>query len=313
MEKMIQCLYFKIISWHIFASPTMDFTSPKDSWTGLWINLRVGSMYDDIRLHVARSYSSSPTVPSLWYHPSLYPTIFYQAFLSSSSIVLSDTSPSFLRSAPLVSSNARTTSTSFPGHSLWFLPLSLFALFFHFLSCPASYLRCTSIVAFAFLRPLPVPSSVPMSLPRMPLSVLPLTSTPSPWSSCSCIYKWSFKCYVTLVFWKLDSHPPPRNANNIEPYTFVKLFPGKVDTPTPPELRNTWMAPNTPDTLPVLPPTLQLPKVNANSNTHSSTLNTHTLSNAHSDTTTIARCTTAHPPTHTPAKTAMPQYHDLYY
>ena len=32
--------------------------------------------------------------------------------------------------------------------------------------------------------------------------------------------KWSckgpFNCYVTLFFWKLDPHPPPRNANNIE-------------------------------------------------------------------------------------------------
>ena len=41
-------------------------------------------------------------------------------------------------------------------------------------------------------------------------------------------------------------HPPPRNANNIEPYTFVTLFPGKCETPPPPPsaLRNTWMAPN---------------------------------------------------------------------
>ena len=45
-----------------------------------------------------------------------------------------------------------------------------------------------------------------------------------------------------LFFWKLDPHPPPRNANNIENYTFVMLFPGKVDTPV--ALRNTWMAPN---------------------------------------------------------------------
>ena len=42
-----------------------------------------------------------------------------------------------------------------------------------------------------------------------------------------------FKCYVTLFVWKLDPHPPPRNANNIEPYTFVMLFPGKIDTPHP--------------------------------------------------------------------------------
>ena len=43
--------------------------------------------------------------------------------------------------------------------------------------------------------------------------------------------KGPFKCYVTLFVWILDPHPPPRNANNVEPYTFVTLFPGKVDTP----------------------------------------------------------------------------------
>ena len=29
-------------------------------------------------------------------------------------------------------------------------------------------------------------------------------------------------------FWKLDPHPPPRNANSIEPYTFVTLFFQKI-------------------------------------------------------------------------------------
>ena len=41
--------------------------------------------------------------------------------------------------------------------------------------------------------------------------------------------------------WKIHTHPPPRNANNIEPYTFVTLFPGKLYTPT--VLLNTSMAP----------------------------------------------------------------------
>ena len=41
-----------------------------------------------------------------------------------------------------------------------------------------------------------------------------------------------FKCYVTLFFWKLDPHPPPRNPNNIERYTFVTLLSRKSDTPT---------------------------------------------------------------------------------
>ena len=52
--------------------------------------------------------------------------------------------------------------------------------------------------------------------------------------------KGPFKCYVTLFFCKLDPHPPPRNVNNIEHYTFVTLFSGKSDTPPPPSaLRNT--------------------------------------------------------------------------
>ena len=53
-----------------------------------------------------------------------------------------------------------------------------------------------------------------------------------------------FKCYVTLSPRKLDPHPPPRNANNVVPYTFVTLFSQKMWHPPPPSaLRNTWMAP----------------------------------------------------------------------
>ena len=33
--------------------------------------------------------------------------------------------------------------------------------------------------------------------------------------------KGPFKCYVTAFFWKLD---PPRNPNNVEPYTFMIFF-----------------------------------------------------------------------------------------
>ena len=43
--------------------------------------------------------------------------------------------------------------------------------------------------------------------------------------------KGAFKCYVTLFPRKLDPHPPPRNANNIVPYTFVTLFSRKCDNP----------------------------------------------------------------------------------
>ena len=35
-----------------------------------------------------------------------------------------------------------------------------------------------------------------------------------------------------LFSWKWDPHPPPRNANNIEHYTFVAFFSRKSD-PTP--------------------------------------------------------------------------------
>ena len=33
---------------------------------------------------------------------------------------------------------------------------------------------------------------------------------------------------------KFDTHPPPRNANNVEPYTFVTVFFWKFDAPDPP-------------------------------------------------------------------------------
>ena len=59
----------------------------------------VGSMFVDIRLHVARSCTSSLSVPSLLYHPSLGPTIFSYPFLSSASLGLPFTLSSYLRSA----------------------------------------------------------------------------------------------------------------------------------------------------------------------------------------------------------------------
>ena len=35
------------------------------------------------------------------------------------------------------------------------------------------------------------------------------------------------------IFLEIGPHPPPRNANNIEHYTFVTLFSRKSDTPNP--------------------------------------------------------------------------------
>ena len=42
--------------------------------------------------------------------------------------------------------------------------------------------------------------------------------------------KGPFKCYVTLLFWKFDTHPPSRNANNVEPH--ITLFQGNLTPPT---------------------------------------------------------------------------------
>ena len=39
-----------------------------------------------------------------------------------------------------------------------------------------------------------------------------------------------FTCYVMLSSWKIATHPPPHNANKIDPYTLVPLFSGKFDT-----------------------------------------------------------------------------------
>ena len=64
-------------------------------------------------LHLALSYTSSLTLPSFWYHPSLYLTIFYRAFLSS--FILLFQSSSLLHSVSLFASHAHTTSTWWSG------------------------------------------------------------------------------------------------------------------------------------------------------------------------------------------------------
>ena len=51
------------------------------------------------------------------------------------------------------------------------------------------------------------------------------------------------KVLRNVFFWKLDRHPPPRNANNIEPYTFATFFPENVTPPpTPSALRTPALA-----------------------------------------------------------------------
>ena len=52
-------------------------------------------------------------------------------------------------------------------------------------------------------------------------------------TDCHIHHKGPFKCYVMLFFGKSDPHPPPRNANNIEHYTFVTLFLENLTPPTP--------------------------------------------------------------------------------
>ena len=43
-----------------------------------------------------------------------------------------------------------------------------------------------------------------------------------------------FKCYLTLFSWKLDPHPPPRNGNNVEPYTRPGVNPpSTIPNPIP--------------------------------------------------------------------------------
>ena len=49
----------------------------------------------------------------------------------------------------------------------------------------------------------------------------------------SFLFQGAIQVLRNVFFWKLDPHPPPRNANNVEPYTFVTLFSGTFDNPHP--------------------------------------------------------------------------------
>ena len=39
---------------------------------------------------------------------------------------------------------------------------------------------------------------------------------------------WAIDVLRNVFFWKFDTHPPPRNANNVDPYIFVTFFPGNL-------------------------------------------------------------------------------------
>ena len=86
------------------------------------------SMFDD---NVARSYTPSLTVPSFWYHPHSIQPSYLRRFLSS---VHFHRHSSY---AVLLSSHhARTSSASYLGLQLRFLPLSVSrSCIFHSLSC----------------------------------------------------------------------------------------------------------------------------------------------------------------------------------
>ncbi len=56
----------------------------------------------------------------------------------------------------------------------------------------------------------------------------------------------AIKVLLNAFFAKLDPHPPPRNASNVEPLHLRNAFFQKIwhPHPLPSALRNTWMAPN---------------------------------------------------------------------
>ena len=53
------------------------------------------------------------------------------------------------------------------------------------------------------------------------------------WAICLFHAKGPFKCYVMLFICKFDTQPPPRNATNVEPWTFVTLIWADPYTPHP--------------------------------------------------------------------------------
>ena len=58
--------------------------------------------------------------------------------------------------------------------------------------------------------------------------------TPATRQLAHCICKLrAIEVYVKLFSWKFDLQSPPRNANNVEPYSSIMLFSRKFDTPHP--------------------------------------------------------------------------------
>ena len=54
----------------------------------------------------------------------------------------------------------------------------------------------------------------------------------------------AIKVLLNAFFAKLDPHPPPRYASNVEPLHLRNAFFQKIwHPPLPSALRNTWMAP----------------------------------------------------------------------
>ena len=137
-------------------------------------------------LHVARSYTSSADSPFslisfliLSNHLILHISLFFQLFFM---LVLSFPSPSLIHSAPLFLSHINTISTYFPGLSLRIPPNFVVPLFLSFIIL-SSFVTQHMHPMIAFMRLqiyFTVPPSMPMSLARIPVPVLPLSCAPSP-------------------------------------------------------------------------------------------------------------------------------------
>ena len=97
--------------------PTLCFAITMSS-SKSYSHFHVRSMNDDIRFHVAQSYTSSADSAFILISSLTLSNQLLLGLPPSYSLVLSFPSPSFLHRAPIFSSHAHTTSTSFPGLSL---------------------------------------------------------------------------------------------------------------------------------------------------------------------------------------------------
>ena len=98
----------------------------------------VGSMYDAIRLHVARSYTSFPDNPFYWRHPSLIQPSSIRPSSLPSHLCVHFCFALFPTQCSSLQLTCRTTSVSFPG-------LSFLCAFTHFHRAPCSFISDISL------------------------------------------------------------------------------------------------------------------------------------------------------------------------